>query len=67
MNAFINPVRSKRGTLEPIAKAFHCTTACVSQHLSGHTNNATSQQMRKMALELGGSEYLPRYNESHKS
>lgn len=56
MNALINSVRSKRGTLEPIAKAFHCTTACVSQHLSGYTNNAKSQQMRKMALELGGRE-----------
>jgi hypothetical protein len=52
----INPVQPKRGTLQRMARAFDRSTASISQHLSGITNNDLSQRIRKMALELGGRE-----------
>lgn len=53
----IKLVNPKRGTLPAIAKAFRLTTACVSQHLHGRTNNSLSQLIRKAALQMGGTEY----------
>ncbi len=58
----INLVRPKNGTLPLIAKAFGLSLGAVSQHLNGYTNNERSQKIRRMALELGGSEYLPNTN-----
>lgn len=58
----INLVRPKSGTLPQIARAFGLSLGAVSHHLNGYTNNATSQKIRRMALELGGAEYLPNTN-----